>query len=591
MLVEELIYKLVFGADTDDLDEVDNKLEQIEDQVGDIAKAFAIVGGAITGFAALAIREFLPVEQKFAQLEGLVGLTQERIEELKPTLSDIATDTATSLEKIANAYFFIESAGVRGAGAIDLTTASAKAQAIGLGEAAQIAEFGASALNVYGEENLSAAGAVNTLAAGIKEGVLEARSLIQPLLNTIPVAQLLNIGLGQLTGTMSAMSRRGVNAARSQTQLLEIFNAVLKPTTESEKALDSVGLSMERLREVIREDGLVAALELVLDALDGNRDRLSEVFTSATALRGALVLLGGDLEETKDVIRAVSEDTGRLDEAFGIMEDTTGFRLRQAWVSMRTAMVAFGDAISPLIESVSGVVLPVLTGLVSLLTSGSPVVRFLSQSVAVLGVSLLALSGILFAVKIVLGSLSGLMIAWRLAVLAATAAQWLWNVALTANPIGLIIVGIGAMIAAVALLITHWDKVVDVLKTVWDWFSRILSFTPFGLIGQVVSAGTGAIEAGVGIPRFQDGGIVQGPIGAPQLAIVHGGELVTPAPQVSRHTETMRPTIIDNSRTLNFNGTINSSAQNFDELIEDIEKRMGRNNRLATRGKVSEIDT
>lgn len=40
----------------------------------------------------------------------------------------------------------------------------------------------------------------------------------------------------------------------------------------------------------------------------------------------------------------------------------------------------------------------------------------------------------------------------------ATAAQWLWNVAMTANPIGLIIVGIAALVTWIAIVITKWDE-------------------------------------------------------------------------------------------------------------------------------------
>jgi hypothetical protein len=50
----------------------------------------------------------------------------------------------------------------------------------------------------------------------------------------------------------------------------------------------------------------------------------------------------------------------------------------------------------------------------------------------------------------------------------ATAAQWLFNAALNANPIGLIIIGIAALIAIVILVATHWKEVCAVLLSVWE---------------------------------------------------------------------------------------------------------------------------
>jgi hypothetical protein len=46
-----------------------------------------------------------------------------------------------------------------------------------------------------------------------------------------------------------------------------------------------------------------------------------------------------------------------------------------------------------------------------------------------------------------------------IAIKAITAAQWLWNVAMAANPIGLIIAGIGLLIAGGILLVKNWKAV------------------------------------------------------------------------------------------------------------------------------------
>lgn len=48
---------------------------------------------------------------------------------------------------------------------------------------------------------------------------------------------------------------------------------------------------------------------------------------------------------------------------------------------------------------------------------------------------------------------------YLVAVSAVTAAQWLFNIALSANPIGAIIIGIVALIAAVSVLIKYWDQI------------------------------------------------------------------------------------------------------------------------------------
>lgn len=53
-------------------------------------------------------------------------------------------------------------------------------------------------------------------------------------------------------------------------------------------------------------------------------------------------------------------------------------------------------------------------------------------------------------------------------ILLVTAAQWAWNVAMMANPIGLIIVAVGLLIGIGILLYRNWDTVKVKMAMVWD---------------------------------------------------------------------------------------------------------------------------
>lgn len=55
----------------------------------------------------------------------------------------------------------------------------------------------------------------------------------------------------------------------------------------------------------------------------------------------------------------------------------------------------------------------------------------------------------------------------------ATAAQWLFNAALSANPIGIVIVLIGALIAAVVLIAKNWEEVTKFLMEAWEKVKKV----------------------------------------------------------------------------------------------------------------------
>lgn len=77
-----------------------------------------------------------------------------------------------------------------------------------------------------------------------------------------------------------------------------------------------------------------------------------------------------------------------------------------------------------------------------------------------------------------------------------TAAQWAWNAAMTANPIGLIVVGIGALIAALAAagvwVYRNWERVKQLWTGMGKWRFAIMALTgPIGwLIGGAMELAT-----------------------------------------------------------------------------------------------------
>jgi hypothetical protein len=81
-----------------------------------------------------------------------------------------------------------------------------------------------------------------------------------------------------------------------------------------------------------------------------------------------------------------------------------------------------------------------------------------------------------------------------------TAAQWLFNLAMTANPIGLVIIGIVALIAVFVLLWTHsagfrnffigmWDAIWSVMKAIGSWFAGPFADFFVNLWNKIVAGG------------------------------------------------------------------------------------------------------
>ena len=166
---------------------------------------------------------------------------------------------------------------------------------------------------------------------------------------------------------------------------------------------------------------------------------------------------------------------------------------------------------------------------------------------------------------------------------AATAAQWALNTAMYANPIGLIIAAVIALAAGLFFLVKKVDVVRNAFVVAFNWVKdnwplllaiitgpvglAVYAFVKFkddiigvfasvkdfiigvwqsiwdfilGIINRIKNAPAELLEslpggkfvqkALVALPGFAAGGVVPGPVGRAQAAIVHGGEMVLPQP-------------------------------------------------------------
>lgn len=79
--------------------------------------------------------------------------------------------------------------------------------------------------------------------------------------------------------------------------------------------------------------------------------------------------------------------------------------------------------------------------------------------------------------NVIMGTYITLMYVWTNATRIATAAQWLWNIAMDSNPVGAVIMGVAALVTLVVVFITH-------ARQISAWFSSLgpmgrLMFTAF----------------------------------------------------------------------------------------------------------------
>jgi hypothetical protein len=206
---------------------------------------------------------------------------------------------------------------------------------------------------------------------------------------------------------------------------------------------------------------------------------LKDAFGSTQAV-GAIKALIADVDGLNSSIKDLGKVKGmeQAEKMAAAMTDQSE-RLSQSWFVIRAA---FGTAILPVFNSFAGWLADVGRDIVWFTEAFPNLTKYLGYlAVGILGA--VAAGGLL---TVIMGASNMAMVAWGVLVIAKTAivaaltsgltflrgAMLAVNIAMYANPIGLIVAGIAAAVVAVGALIYYWDDLKATMGE-WGWIKAI----------------------------------------------------------------------------------------------------------------------
>ena len=311
---------------------------------------------AVGGAAAKMASDF---EFSMTQIETLVGRSVGEVETLKGAVLGLSGETGRAPKELADAMFFITSAGLDASSATAALEASAKAAAVGLGDTVVVADAVTNAMNGYGMSADGAAFATDVLAKTVEQGKASAADLAPQFGRLIPMAAELGISFDQVGGGLAFLTRASGDAAMSATQLGGVMKSFLKPSQQAKKVLGEIGVDLHELRSAASED-LLGALQGLREKLEANGLEMSNVFEDIRGLNGALQLTGVATGAAREVFDELADSTGKLDEAFLGVQKTAQFKMSQAMSAMKASMITLGEQVLP-------VLVPIIQGLAAVL--------------------------------------------------------------------------------------------------------------------------------------------------------------------------------------------------------------------------------
>jgi len=405
----------------------------------------------------------------------------------------------------------------------------------------------------------AAVGALGVALTGATKAAMEDQAAQAELARTLSISA--SATDAQIAANEELISKMSLASGIADDALRPALASLARGTKDLGTAQDALSLAMD-ISTATGTD-LTTVSDALAKAYQGNMKGLRALSPEMATL----IKEGADLNTVMDVLG------GTFGGATATAAGTAEGQMKRFGIAISEAKENIGAALIPVVEKA----LPLLTAMGSWAQENTTTFLVIAGVIGGIAVAILAANA---AIKI-----------YTLGTQIATAAQWLWNAALTANPLGLIVVGIAAVIAIIAILYTKFEgvrKVVDnvfgfikdvvmgsidvittyvqtvlgVYKTIFNTIAKLWNNTIGKLSFEFPSWVPGLGGKGFSVPNIPmlaEGGIVT----SPTLAMIgeRGPEAVVPLSRAGG---------MGGNYTINVNGGLASSAEIGQSVVNAI---------------------
>ena len=434
---------------------------------------------------AASVKMSMEFQKSMTKIQTLVGKTGEEIENMKAGIMEMSTKTAKAPVELAEGLYFLESAGLRGANAMETLEAVAKGSAAGLGDMEALSVVAAAAQNAYGSETLTASDALDKFGVMVRTGMFDAQELSNVLGKQLGLASSLGISfdeVGSVISTYTSTTGDATAATNGLSAIMMTFAKLeTKPTANQAMALDQIKMSAEQVKAMIGEQGLVGTMQTLKTKFDENGIAMGSFFTSSQALKGALGVLGSQSEALDSNLVAMGDSAGFVDDAFKVTSETGAFKMEQAMNNLKVAGTQLGDSLAPVVQVISDKILSLTKWWTGLDKSTQDNYASWAIWLATVGPALMIIGKmIVFG-----GSAIKMFKQWQAVVKLAGGVQLWFNGIVAANPYAIIAMAVIALIAAIVYFATSNSKVAIQVRNAFTGMANIVIGAINYLIGGI----------------------------------------------------------------------------------------------------------
>lgn len=451
---------------------VGEKMQDVGSKVESVGKKFSAISGttgAVLGGATVLASNF---QDSMAKVNTIADTSQVSLGDLSAQILDLSNETGIGANEIANATYDAISAGQNTADAVNFVNNATSLARAGFADTGASIDLLTTILNAYGMEATEVSRVSDILINTQNRGKTTVAELSSSMGKIIPTANSMNVSLEQISAGYSIMTAKGIATAESTTYMNGMLNELGKSGTDVSDALkEKTGKSFQDLMADGKSLGDV--LQILKDYADETGVGFNDLWGSSEAGKAAITLLSDGVDSFNNEVQSMNNAVGSTSDALGKLE-TPSQKAKVAITQIKNSGIELGNAI---LSSIAPLIDKLAKGIEKLTTWFNNLSPGMQQTIVVILAVVTALGPLIIFVGKLITSIGSIMTIVPKVVSGfkaiGTAFKALGAI-FAANPIGIVIIAITALVAGLIYAYNHCEKFRDIVNAAFEKVKEVV---------------------------------------------------------------------------------------------------------------------
>lgn len=429
-------------------------------------KYTATITTPIVGTGIAAVSTAANFEKGMSKVQSISGATGDDMDALTKKAQEMGAKTKFSASESADAFSYMAMAGWNAGQMMDgIEGVMYLAGATGE-DLATTSDIVTDALTAFGMKAKDTNKFVDILAQTANKSNTNVSMLGESFKYVAPSAGSLGYSAADTATALGLMANNGIKASQAGTSLNSWFTRMAKPTKESSKAMEDLGISMtdangkmKPLRQVMSEtrgafNGLTKS----------QKAQYAAMLAGKTGMSGLLAIVNSSDKDFNKLSKSIDNSKGAAKKMYNVANNNLLGSLTTLKSTVESIAINFGNKLTPTVKKITGYLQEAANKFNNLSDSQQNTIVKVAGIVAAVGPAMIVIGGLTSKVGGAIRTVG------RFGKALSSAGSLM---GLITSPVGIAVITIGALVTAGILLYKNWDKVSAAAKKLGNWINSI----------------------------------------------------------------------------------------------------------------------